>query len=115
MKKVVVTGLGVVSPVGTGRDEFFGGLLAARSGIRRLSVEFMPRLASKIGGEVDFDGARFFPKAKLALLDRFSQFALAAAREAIEDAGIDPADPRKDRAGVYFGTGVGGAQTLEGG
>jgi len=115
LRKVVVTGLGVISPVGNGRDSFFGGLLAGKSGIRRLSLEFMPRLASKIGGEVEFNGADFFPKAKLALLDRFSQFALAAAREAIEDAGVDAADSRKDRAGVYFGTGVGGAQTTEGG
>lgn len=115
MRKVLVTGLGVISPVGNGRDFFFGNLLAGRSGIRRLSAEFMPRLATKIGGEADFDGTDFFPRAKLALLDRFSQFALAAAREALEDAGIAADDPRKDRAGVYIGTGVGGALTTEGG
>lgn len=115
MRKVLVTGLGVISPVGNGRDVFFGALVAGQSGIRRLSVDFMPRLASKIGGEVRFEAAEFFPKAKLALLDRFSQFALAAASEAIEDAGIEASDPRKARAGVYLGTGVGGAQTTEGG
>ena len=111
----MVTGLGVISPVGIGRDVFFESLLACRSGIRRLSAEFMPRLATRIGGEADFDGADFFPKAKLALLDRFSQFALVAAREAIEDANIAADDPRKDRTGVYIGTGAGGALTTEGG
>ena len=111
----MVTGLGVVSPVGTGHDAFFANLIAGKSGIRRLTAEFGPRLVAKIGGEVDFDGANFFPKAKLALLDRFSQFALVAAREALADAGIDAADPRKERAGVYLGTGIGGAQTTEGG
>lgn len=113
MRKVVVTGLGVVSPVGIGRDAFFSSLLASRSGIRRLTAEFAPRLTSRIGGEVAFDAAAFFPKPKLALLDRFSQFALIAATEALQDAGIDAADPRKARAGVYLGTGFGGAQTIE--
>lgn len=115
MRKVFVTGLGVISPVGNGRDEFFANLLAGRSGICKLSAGFMPRLAAQIGGEVDFDPAGFFPKPKLALLDRFSQFALAAAREAFADAGIDAADPRKARAGVYLGTGMGGNQTTEAG
>ena len=113
MRKVVVTGLGVVSPVGIGRDAFFASLLAGRSGIRRLTSEFAPRLVSKIGGEVEFDPAAYFPKPKLALLDRFSQFALVAAREALGDARINPTDPRKARAGVYIGTSVGGTNTTE--
>lgn len=113
MRKVVVTGLGVVSPVGTGPEEFFGSLIAGRSGIRRLSSEFAPRLAAKIGGEITFDPAVHFAKPKLALLDRFSQFALVAARQAIVDAGIETDDARKANAGVYLGTGQGGAQTIE--
>jgi beta-ketoacyl-acyl-carrier-protein synthase II len=113
LRKVVVTGVGVVSPVGIGREPFFQSLLAGRSGIRRLSAEFTARLGSKIGGEVDFDAAGFFPKPKLALLDRFSQFALIAAGEAMADSGIDAADPRKARAGVYLGTGFGGANSIE--
>ena len=114
MRKVLVTGLGVISPVGNGRDEFFRNLLAGKSGIRRLSADFMPRLAAKIGGEVDFDAAALFPKPKLALLDRFSQFALAAAQQAFSDARIDAGDPRKDMAGVYLGTGQGAANSTEG-
>jgi 3-oxoacyl-[acyl-carrier-protein] synthase II len=113
LRKVVVTGVGVVSPVGIGRDEFFANLLAGRSGIRHLTADFMPRLVSKIGGEVAFDASAFFPKPKLALLDRFSQFALVAAQQALDDAKIEAADPRKARAGVYLGTGFGGAQTVE--
>ena len=115
MRKVVVTGLGVISPVGNGRDAFFASLSAGRSGIRRLTSEFSPRLVAKVGGEVDFDGTAIFPKPKLALLDRFSQFALAAAIEAMGDAGIEAGDPRKESAGVYLGTGLGGAQTTESG
>ena len=115
MRRVLVTGLGVVSPAGIGRDEFFGTLLAGRSGIRRLSAAFAPQLTAGIGGEVEFDAAAHFTKPKLALLDRFSQFALVAAREALNDARIDEADPRKARSGVYLGTGLGGAQTTEAG
>lgn len=115
MRKVVVTGLGVVSPVGSGRDEFFSNLLVGKSGIRRLSSEFAPRLASRIGGEIDFDSAAHFAKPKAALLDRFSQFALVAAREALQDSGIERDDARKHEAGVYLGTSVGGAHTTEAG
>ncbi len=113
MRTVVVSGLGVVTPVGIGREAFFANLLAGQSGIRRLTSEFAPRLTSKIGGEVDFDAAAFFAKPKLALIDRFSQFALAAAREALADAGIAADDPRKARTGVYVGTSVGGTNTTE--
>ena len=115
MRTVLVTGLGVVSPVGNGRNEFFENLLAGRSGIRRLSAPFAPQLAARIGGEVAFDAAAHFPKPRLALLDRFSQFALVAAREALADARIEDGDPRKARAGVYLGTGLGGSQTTEAG
>ncbi len=113
MRKVVVTGLGVLSPVGNGRDAFFDSLAAGRSGIRRLSSEFALRLTSKIGGEIAFDPAAHFPKPKLALLDRFSQFALVAAQEAMTDAGIEANDTRKENAGVYLGTGQGGAHSTE--
>ena len=113
MRKVVVTGLGVLSPVGQGRDAFFDSLINGRSGIRRLTSEFAPRLVSRIGGEIDFDPAAHFPKPKLALLDRFSQFALMAAGEAMRDAGIEADDARKENAGVYVGTGQGGANSTE--
>lgn len=115
MRRVLVTGLGVITPVGCGRDEFFGNLLAGKSGIRRLTADFAPQLLARVFGEVDFDGAARFPKPKLALLDRFTQFALAAAGEAFADAGIEAADPFLARAGVYVGTSVGGNQTLEAG
>ena len=68
---------------------------------------------AKIGGEVDFDAAAFFPKPKLSLLDRFSQFALVAAQQALHDAGLDKSDPGMARAGVYLGTGQGGAHSTE--
>lgn len=114
-RRVVVTGLGVVSPVGNERDTFFDNLLAGRSGIRRLSSSFASRLVANIGGEVDYDPAARFPKAKLALLDRFSQFALEAVAQAIRDSGIEFTESLKGRTGVFVGTGMGGARAVEAG
>ncbi len=102
------------SPVGCGSQPFFEALLAGRSGIRRLSAAFADRLTARIGGEVEFDSSRF-SKPKLALLDRFSQFALCAAQEAVSDSGVAFDERLQERCGVYLGTGMGGALTLEAG
>jgi len=107
--------MGVVSPVGNDRDAFFDNLLAGRSGIRRLSSDFAGRLVANIGGEVDYDPAARFSKTKLALLDRFSQFALEAAAQAIEDSAIELTESLKGRTGAFVGTGMGGARTVESG
>ena len=87
-RRVAVTGLGVVSPVGNSCGEFFEALLAGRSGIRRLSASFAGQLVARIGGEVEFDPATRFKKSRLGLLDRFSQFALDAAAQAVADSGL---------------------------
>lgn len=115
MRRVAVTGLGVLSPVGNGWEQFFGALLAGKSGIRRLSAGFAQQLSTKIGGEIDFDPALHFPKSKLSLLDRFSQFALVAAKQAIGDSGLAFDERLQERTGVFLGTGMGGAHTLEAG
>ncbi len=105
--------MGVVSPVGNDCNAFFDNLLAGRSGIRRLSSSFAARLVSDIGGAVDYDPAARFPKTKLPLLDRFSQFALEAAAQAIRDSGIEFTEAVKGRTGVFVGTGMGGSRTVE--
>ena len=107
--------MGVMSPVGNDCDQFFENLLGGRSGIRKLSAKFASRLTANVGGEVDYDPAARFPRPKLALLDRFSQFALEAASQAIHDAAIELEDSLKDRTGVFVGTGMGGASTIEAG
>ena len=114
-RRVVVTGMGVVSPVGNDCGTFFDNLLAGRSGIRRLSASFVDRLTANVGGEVDYDPATRFGKAKLGLLDRFSQFALEASAQAIQDSGLEFDEPLKARTGVFVGTGLGGACTIESG
>ena len=113
MKRVAVSGLGVVSPLGNDVTSYFDALVQGRSGIRRLEGPHAERLTCRIGGTVAFDGAAHFPAAKLRMLDRVSQFALAAAMQAVGDAGIDLSGVDKSRAGVFVGTGLGGAETTD--
>src|SRR6185436_13069286 len=88
MRRAVVTGIGILSPVGNGKEPFFAALVAGRSGVRPLSASFAQKLSSRIGAEVDFDGAAHFPRRKLAGLDRTTQLSLVAAKEAISDAAL---------------------------
>ena len=121
LRRVVVTGLGVISPLGNGPDEFFESLAMGRSGIARLPVPVLahaskPVLANPrrhIGGAAAFDGAKLFPAPRLRMLDRVSQFALAAAAQAVSDAALVFDDANRLRAGVFVGTGMGGAQTTD--
>jgi beta-ketoacyl-acyl-carrier-protein synthase II len=108
MRRVVITGLGVVSPIGNSTRDFFANLIAGRSGIRRI-----PAPEHAVCGVVDFDPATHFSKLQLAGLDRFSQFGLVAARQALDDAGLSNADVATTRSGVYFGSGIGGANAIE--
>ncbi|MGH8522438.1 MAG: beta-ketoacyl synthase N-terminal-like domain-containing protein, partial [Gammaproteobacteria bacterium] len=85
---MVITGLGVISPLGNDPQELFKNLLAGRSGIGRLQTPFAEKLSIRIGAQVDFDGALFFPPGRLKILDRVSQLALSAAAQAVTDAGL---------------------------
>lgn len=113
MRRVAVTGMGVVSPLGNTVSQFSDNLMSGISGIRRLPHDFSERLLSPIAAIVEFDGGAHFPPAKLRMLDRASQLALAAAGEAVREAGLDTQPEPLERAGVFMGTGMGGAQTLE--
>ena len=123
MRRVAITGIGVISPLGNAVDEFFGSLAAGRSGIVRLPapahgpVGTLPRENPRthIGGAVSFDAAGYFPAPKLRLLDRVSQFALAAAAQAVRDADLAFDHVDRQRAGVFVGTGMGGAQATDDG
>ncbi|HZI27192.1 MAG TPA: beta-ketoacyl synthase N-terminal-like domain-containing protein, partial [Gemmatimonadaceae bacterium] len=87
MRRVAITGLGVVSPLGNGAQNFFDRLVQGYSGVARLPDDFHPRLLSRVVAPVSFDGAAHFGAVRLRMLDRVSQFALVAAAEAIADAG----------------------------
>ena len=116
MRRVAVTGLGVVSPLGDDVGALFANARAGRSGIRRIDALWSRRLVSPIAATVlAFDGAAHFDAPKLRMLDRVSQFALVAARQAVDGAAFDFGSHDRERAGVFVGTGMGGSQTSDDG
>ncbi|SHF31346.1 3-oxoacyl-[acyl-carrier-protein] synthase II [Desulforamulus putei DSM 12395] len=113
-KRVVITGMGVISPVGTGLDNFWNALTAGVSGIARITRFDPSEYSTQIAGEVkDFDYSKYIDKKEGRRMDKFSQYAVVAAAMAIEDAGMDLQSLDKDRTGVIVGSGIGGMETFE--
>ena len=112
-RRVAVTGLGVLSPLGNSIKQLADSLRAGRSGIRRLDPALAGRLRSPIGAPVDFDGREHFDAPQLRMMDRFSQLALVAARHAVRDAGLDFTRERATACGVFVGSGMGGAESTD--
>ena len=112
MRRVAITGMGVVSALGVGVETFWEGLMASRSGTRRASLSDPALLSVQIAAEVpDFDPEIHLAGISMDMLDRFSQLALVAGAEAVRDACLVLNDDERDRTGVSIGTGVGGAGT----
>lgn len=112
-RKVVITGLGCVSPLGVGVETTWEGLVSGRSGIRRIAGFDPAEFTTQIAGEcVDFT-ADYFPKVESKKIDRFSQFALVCADEALKDSGLLDSDYDPQRVGVITGSGIGGINELE--
>jgi len=113
-RRVVVTGIGFVSPLGVGTEKNWQALLRGESGIGPLTRFDVSRYATRFGGQVrDFDPLRFIDRKEARKMDPFIQFAMAAAQLAVEDSGIPPADLQSDRTGTYVGSGVGGLGSIE--
>jgi 3-oxoacyl-[acyl-carrier-protein] synthase II len=111
-RRVAVTGAGVISPIGLSLEELHRSLADARSGIRKLPAEVAQGSGAQVGALIDWNPALLFKEAEAANLDRASQFALAAAAQAVSSSGLK-SEENRDRIGVYWGTGLGGAHTLE--
>lgn len=113
MRRVVVTGLGVVSPVGIGVDPFWKALVSGTSGVRRITRFDPTGHDCQIAAEVkDFDPLSWIDKKEIRKMDLFVQYALAAGLLAVEDAQLKVTDGRQDRVGVLVGTGMGGIPML---
>lgn len=113
-RRVVVTGIGLVSPLGTGTDKNWQALLRGESGIAPLTRFDVSRYATRFGGEVkDFDPLAFIDRKEVRKMDPFIRFGLAAAELAVADSGIDRDDLRSDRVGTYVGSGIGGLGSIE--
>ncbi len=102
--RAVITGLGVISPVGNSVDDFFANLVAGRSGIRMVPA------AGIVAGVAQFESQDHFTKQELVGLDRYSQFSLAATRQAVANADLSPQHLGAARVGIYFGSSLGGRQ-----
>jgi 3-oxoacyl-[acyl-carrier-protein] synthase II len=115
VRRVVVTGLGPITPIGIGREAFWDGLSSGRSGIRRVDDRIdLTDIDVKIGAPVlDFDSEDFIEARRARRIDRSTQFALAAAKLALDDAGLHPTRDVSDRYGVIAGTGIGGMETFQ--
>jgi len=112
MRRVVVTGMGVVSPLGVGIDAFWDGLTHGRSGVRRITRFDPSPYPSQIAGEIpDFDAAAHLPRRDIVRTDVFIHYALIAAQAALADSGVK-IDGQNDRVGVSIGTGMGGVPLL---
>jgi 3-oxoacyl-[acyl-carrier-protein] synthase II len=105
--------LGAIAPVGQSADEAFTNIVAARSGIAPVALTTHPAPHSLVAGQVAFDPDLHWPPHISAHLDRATQFALVAAKEAVADAALELGEEESFRAGVYWGTGLGGATTVE--
>ena len=111
--RVVITGLGAVTPLGLGWQNFWQALIDGRNGIDKITRFDPTEYTAQIAGEVqDFDPVRFVDKKEVKRMDRYTQFALAATRLALEDSKLDLATVDTTRAGVYVGSGIGGMETL---
>lgn len=114
MGRVVVTGLGAVSPLGIGVPALWDGLVAGRSGVRHVQNFDAENLPVKIAAEVpDFDPKQFMDFKAARRMDRFAQFAVAATREALADAKLDVTDENRERIAIMVNTGGGGIPSIE--
>jgi len=112
--RAVITGMGVISPVGNHLDEFWNNLIEGKSGIGLLTRFDTTNLPTKVAAEVkNFEPTDWVNKKESRHMDRFAQFAMAAAKMALQDSGLDLDKVDKERAGVVMGCGIGGVTTFE--
>jgi len=113
MRRVAVTGIGVVCPLGRSADEVFETARAGRSAVHKLAFPGSHRLLAPLAATVQFNAAEHFDPARLRLLDRVSHFAVVAAERAFADAACELTPAERERAGVFVGTAMGGSQSTD--
>ena len=114
MKRVVITGIGLITPLGTGKDKTWKRLLDGECGIEKITAFDTTEYPVHIAGEVrDFNPEDYIEKKELKKIGRFSQFAIAASKEALEDAKLEITPENADRVGMIIGSGIGGLEIIE--
>ncbi len=113
-RRVVITGIGAVTPIGTGRKGLWAGVLAGRSAVRRITRFDPSPFRSQVAAEVrDFDPLDYLEPQRARRLDRYSQFAIAAAQGAVLDSGLCLSKSDAEVTGVYLGSALGGLSFAE--
>lgn len=114
IRRIVVTGLGLVTPLGTGVEKTWAALCAGQSGIGRITKFDPAGYDAQIAGEVrDFDPGRFIEKKEIKKMDTFIHYAVGAAQLAVDDAALKVAPEEATKVGVYIGSGIGGLGSIE--
>lgn len=112
-RRVVVTGYGVVSPLGNNVDTLWSNIKAGNSGVKKIESDDFKEINTRIAGKIsDFPAEDYFDKKELGKYDLFAQYAYAAANQALEQSGLDRDTVNKERIGVYVGSGIGGIDTV---
>jgi len=113
-RRVVVTGLGAITPLGIGTEQYWQGLLAGRSGVSPVEDFDCSAIATRIAAQVKgFRPEEYLDRKEVKRMDRFAQFAAAASKMAVADAGLPLTDQTRARVGVFIGSGIGGIATFE--
>ena len=113
-KRVAITGLGAITPIGNTLGDYWDGLMSGRNGIGPITAFDPSEHGCRIAGQVkDFDPLEYLEKKDAKRMDRFAQFAIAASKQALADSGLEITDLNAEQIGVLIGTGIGGLQVLE--
>ena len=113
-KRVVVTGLGVISSLGFNVDKFWNSIKEGKCGISTIERFDISNFSTKVAAEIkDFDPTQFLDKKEAKRMDRYTQYAMAAAKEAVETSGLNLENIDHNRFGCIVGSGIGGIETLE--
>ena len=112
--RIVITGLGIVSSIGLGKESFWKGLVEGKSGLGTIQSFDSSAYSSRIAGEIaDFKPEAYIPKADISKMSKVTQYGFAAAKMAVEDASLQLSDEARTRTGVAIGTGLGGMGVYE--
>ena len=111
-RRVVITGYGVVSPLGNDVDTLWKNIKASKSGIKKVEFEGYEDISTKIGGHIEkLFPEKYFDKKELGKYDKFVQYAYIAVKQALDQAGLDLEKTDPNRLGVFIGSGIGGLDT----
>ena len=113
-RRVVITGLGAITPIGNNVEDFWNGIKEGKCGIDTITAFDVSNFKVKLAAEVkNYNPEEFLDKRASRRLDKFAQFAIIAAREAMKDSGINKENTDMERVGVFIGSGMGGLDTIE--